>query len=167
MSSFSLSEVNPTPQKLNELIQETMQLYLSAHPEIHFITKLEPGLPVINLDRDQIKRVILNLIDNGITAIKTLNRPAPGRIEIETHYNEKLEIAALTIRDNGPGMSEDVQERAFEPYFSTRNEGTGLGLAIVKRIINDHGGYIRLSSTPGLGTAFMIELPLKTAKVGS
>ena len=167
-SNFArLPEVTPTPQKLNDLIQETMQLYLSAHPEIHFITKLEPTLPVLNLDRDQIKRVILNLIDNGITAIKTLNRSTPGRIEIETHYNEKLEIAALSIRDNGPGMSEEVQERAFEPYFSTKNEGTGLGLAIVKRIINDHGGYIRLSSSADSGTTFMIELPLKTAKVGS
>jgi signal transduction histidine kinase len=64
-------------------------------------------------------------------------------------------------------MSEEVQERAFEPYFSTKNEGTGLGLAIVKRIINDHGGYIRLSSSPDSGTTFLIELPLKTAKVGT
>ncbi len=167
-SNFArLPEVNPAPQRLNEIIQETMQLYLSAHPEIHFITKLEPNLPVLNLDRDQIKRVILNLIDNGITAIKSVNRTGPGRIEIETHYNEKLEIAALSIRDNGPGMSEEIQERAFEPYFSTKNEGTGLGLAIVKRIVHDHGGYIRLSSTPDHGTVFVIELPLKTAMVGA
>jgi two-component system nitrogen regulation sensor histidine kinase NtrY len=167
-SNFArMPEVNPSPNQLNELIQETMQLYLSAHPEIHFITKLEPGLPMINLDRDQMKRVILNLIDNGISAIKSHTRASPGRIEVETHYNEMLEIAALTIRDNGPGMSEEIQERAFEPYFSTKSEGTGLGLAIVKRIINDHGGYIRLSSTPNVGTAFMIELPMKPDKVGS
>jgi two-component system nitrogen regulation sensor histidine kinase NtrY len=144
-----------------------MPLYLSAHPEIHFITRLEPQLPVLNLDRDQIKRVILNLIDNGISAIKSQARSLPGRIEVETHYNEKLEMAALTIRDNGPGMSEETQERAFEPYFSTKTEGTGLGLAIVKRIINDHGGYIRLSSTLNSGTTFIIELPLKTAKLVS
>jgi two-component system nitrogen regulation sensor histidine kinase NtrY len=167
-SNFArLPEVNPTPNQLNDLIQETMQLYLSAHPEIHFITKLEPALPTLNLDRDQIKRVILNLIDNGISAIKSVSRTSPGRIEIETHFNEKLEIAALTIRDNGPGMSEEIQERAFEPYFSTKSEGTGLGLAIVKRIINDHGGYIRVSSAPEQGTVFMIELPLKTAKLAT
>ena len=167
-SSFArLPEVSPAPHQLNDLIQETMQLYLSAHPEIHFITKLEPSLPILNLDRDQIKRVILNLIDNGIAAIKSVTRTGPGRIEIETHFNEKLEIAALTIRDNGPGMSEEIQERAFEPYFSTKSEGTGLGLAIVKRIINDHGGYIRLSSAPEQGTVFMIELPLKTAKLST
>ncbi len=167
-SNFArMPEVNPAPNQLNELIQETMQLYLSAHPEMHFITKLEPQLPILNLDRDQIKRVLMNLVDNAIAAIKSNPRTGPGRVEVETHYNQKLEMAALTIRDNGPGMSEEIQERAFEPYFSTKSEGTGLGLAIVKRIINDHGGYIRLSSHPGSGTVFMIELPLKTAKLGS
>ncbi len=160
-------EVSPLPHQLNDLIRETMQLYLSAHPEIHFVTKLEPKLPILNLDKDQIRRVILNLIDNAISAIKATDLTSPGRIEVETHFNEKLEMAALTIRDNGPGMPESVQERAFEPYFSTKQEGTGLGLAIVKRIINDHGGYIRLSSQLGAGTTFMIELPTKTAKLVS
>ena len=160
-------EVSPLPHQLNDIIQETMQLYLSAHPEVHFITKLEPRLPIFNLDKDQIRRVLMNLVDNAIAAIKAGQKAGPGRVEVETHFNEKLEMAALTIRDNGPGMSEPVQERAFEPYFSTKEEGTGLGLAIVKRIINDHGGYIRLSSTPGEGTTFMIELPTKTAKLVS
>ncbi len=165
-SNFArMPEVELQQQNLNDLIQETMQLYLSAHPELHFITKLEPRLPTLNLDRDQMKRVFINLIDNAIAAIKSMSRTKPGRIEVETHYNEKLEMAALTIRDNGPGMSESVQQRAFEPYFSTKQEGTGLGLAIVKRIINDHGGYIRLSSIEGEGTTFMIELPTKTVKL--
>jgi two-component system nitrogen regulation sensor histidine kinase NtrY len=167
-SNFArLPEVSPTPQQLNDLIQETLQLYLSAHPEIHFIMRLEPALPVLNLDRDQMKRVLMNLIDNGIAAIKSMNRLRPGRIEIETHYNAPLEMAALILKDNGPGMSEEIQERAFEPYFSTKSEGTGLGLAIVKRIINDHGGYIRLASSTESGTSFIIELPLKTAKLVS
>ena len=156
-------EIQPLPHQLNDLILETMQLYLSAHPEIHFVTKLEPRLPLINLDKDQIKRVMLNLIDNAIAAIKEAGKPGPGRIEVETHFNEKLEVAALTVRDNGPGMSEAIQERAFEPYYSTKQNGSGLGLAIVKRIVNDHGGYIRLSSQQGEGTTFMIELPSKTA----
>lgn len=161
-------EINPYPNQLNDIILETMQIYFSAHPELHFITKLEPKLPIFNIDKEQMKRVMINLIDNGIAAIK--NRPAgsgPGRIEIETHYNEKLDVAALSISDNGPGMSEEIQDRAFEPYFSTKKEGTGLGLAIVKRIISDHGGYIRLSSTLGKGTTFMIELPTKTIKLVS
>ncbi|MBC7397004.1 MAG: GHKL domain-containing protein, partial [Bdellovibrionales bacterium] len=113
------------------------------------------------------KRVFINLLDNAIAAIKLNPKTGAGRIEIETHFNDKLEMAALTIRDNGPGMNEAVQERAFEPYFSTKQEGTGLGLAIVKRIINDHGGYIRLSSTEGVGTTFMIELPTKSVNLVS
>jgi len=160
-------EVSPLPYQLNDIIQETMQLYLSAHPEIHFETKLEAKLPALNLDKDQIRRVVMNLIDNAISAIKQGAKAVPAQLNIETHYNEKLDVAALVIRDNGPGMAEDVQERAFEPYFSTKKEGTGLGLAIVKRIVNDHGGYIRLSSTLGEGTTFMIELPTKTAKLVS
>jgi two-component system nitrogen regulation sensor histidine kinase NtrY len=165
-SNFArLPEVSPTPQQLNDLIQETLKLYLSAHPEIHFITRLETRLPVINLDRDQMKRVLMNLIDNGIAAIQSIKASRPGRIEIETHYNAPLEMAALILKDNGPGMNEEIQERAFEPYFSTKSEGTGLGLAIVKRIINDHGGYIRLSSRLDAGTSFIIELPLKTANL--
>jgi two-component system nitrogen regulation sensor histidine kinase NtrY len=163
-SNFArLPEISPLPQQLNDLIRETMQLYLTAHPEIHFITTLEPKLPILNLDRDQMKRVFLNLLDNAISAIKQRKLTGPGKIEVETHYNEKLEVAALTIRDNGQGMSESIQARAFEPYFSTKAEGTGLGLAIVKRIINDHGGYIRLSSEEGTGTTFMVELPTKTS----
>lgn len=157
-------EVSPTPNQLNDLIQETLQLYELAHPEVHFIVKLEPKLPVFELDKEQIRRVLLNLLDNGIAAIKQ-SSVFPGRIEIETHFNEVLDMAALIIRDNGPGMSEDIQARAFEPYFSTKKEGTGLGLAIVKRIINDHGGYIRLTSTLGQGTTFTLELPTKSAKV--
>jgi two-component system nitrogen regulation sensor histidine kinase NtrY len=163
-SNFArLPEVSPMPQQLNDLLRETMQLYLTAHPEIHFITTLEPKLPILNLDRDQMKRVFLNLMDNAIAAIKLKTRSGPGKIEVETHYNEKLDVAAIIIRDNGPGMNESIQTRAFEPYFSTKTEGTGLGLAIVKRIINDHGGYIRLTSTEGVGTTFTIELPTKTS----
>jgi two-component system nitrogen regulation sensor histidine kinase NtrY len=167
-SNFArLPEISPHPFQLNEIIQETMPLYLSAHPEIHFITKLETRLPMINLDKDQIKRVLLNLIENAIAAIKSETRSGPGRIEVETHYNDKLEMAAITIRDNGPGMTTETQERMFEPYFSTKKEGTGLGLAIVKRIINDHGGYIRVTSNPGGGSTFNIELPTKRVKLVS
>ena len=163
-SNFArLPEISPLPQQLNDLILETLQLYLSAHPEIHFITTLEARLPILNLDREQMKRVFLNLLDNAISAIRQSQRSGPGRIEIETHYNEKLDVAALVLKDNGLGMDEDTQARAFEPYFSTKSEGTGLGLAIVKRIVNDHGGYIRVSSEVGMGTTFMIELPTKTS----
>ena len=168
-SNFArIPEISPTPQQLNQLIQETLQLYSSAHPELHFIIKLEPLLPVFELDKEQMRRVLMNLLDNAISAVK-LGGKLPGRIGIETHYNEVLDRAALIVTDNGPGMNEEVQDRAFEPYFSTKSEGTGLGLAIVKRIINDHGGYIRVTSNTDAGssqgTTFHIDLPTKSAKV--
>ena len=66
----------------------------------------------------------------------------------------------IEIEDNGPGVSELVRSRIFEPYFSTKTNGTGLGLAIVKRIVSDHHGFIRVQSAPGEGTKFTIELPV-------
>jgi signal transduction histidine kinase len=68
-------------------------------------------------------------------------------------------MAVIEVEDNGPGMSEEILARVFEPYFSTKAEGPGLGLAIAKRIINDHDGFIRVHSAPGRGTRFLIELP--------
>jgi two-component system nitrogen regulation sensor histidine kinase NtrY len=70
-----------------------------------------------------------------------------------------LELAVIDFRDNGAGMSEEVKNRLFEPYFSTKQGGTGLGLAIAKRVVSDHHGFIRVQSVPGEGTQFLIELP--------
>ena len=70
-------------------------------------------------------------------------------------------MAVIEVEDNGPGMTEEVKARVFEPYFSTKAEGTGLGLAIAKRIVNDHDGFIRVHSAPGEGTRFVIELPTR------
>ncbi|OFZ82756.1 MAG: hypothetical protein A3K03_08185 [Bdellovibrionales bacterium RIFOXYD1_FULL_44_7] len=70
-----------------------------------------------------------------------------------------MQLAAIIVKDSGPGISEELRARIFEPYFSTKTGGTGLGLAIAKRIINDHDGFIRVQSVPGQGTQFVIELP--------
>lgn len=102
---------------------------------------------------------MINLLDNAISAmsqqaVKSL------QINVETHYNRQLQIAAIIVKDTGPGMSEEVRARVFEPYFSTKQgEGTGLGLAITKRIVNDHHGFIRVQSAEGEGTTSYIELP--------
>lgn len=156
-------EITPSPHQLNDVIQDTLKLYSSAHPEIHFVIKLDPRLPIFEFDKEQMRRVLLNLLDNAINAIKNQNpKPLkPGRIEIESHYNDILDKVAISLRDNGPGMDEETQSRAFEPYFSTKSQGSGLGLAIVKRIISDHSGYIRVHSALNEGTIFTIELPSK------
>jgi two-component system nitrogen regulation sensor histidine kinase NtrY len=123
--------------------------------------RLEAKLPVFEFDRDQIKRVIINLFDNAVAALQDLPFDRLKKIRIATHHNEQLQIAVVEIEDNGLGMMEEVKSRVFEPYFSTKIGGTGLGLAIAKRIINDHDGFIRVSSVPGEGTQFLIEIPTK------
>ncbi len=161
-------EASPAPHDLNLVLVEVITLFKQAHPEIQMRSRLESKLPIFEFDRDQFKRVMINLLDNAVAALGGLNSgslstiPATirgKRIKIESHYNEQLQMAVIEVEDNGLGMTEEVKARVFEPYFSTKTEGTGLGLSIVKRIINDHDGFIRVRSTPGEGTQFLIEIP--------
>lgn len=152
-------EVSPTPNDLNAALGEVVALYEQAHPQIRIGFEPEGKLPIFEFDRDQIKRVMINLLDNAVSALSELPPGKAKNVAIATHYNEALQMAVIEVKDTGPGMSQDVLNRVFEPYFSTKAEGTGLGLAIVKRIVNDHDGFIRVHSTPGEGTQFLIELP--------
>ncbi len=162
-------EVSPSANDLNEALGEVVSLFMQAHPEIQFEVLFESRVPVFEFDRDQIKRVLMNLLSNAIAALKSLpteqTKKRIPKITVATHYNEQLQIAVLEVVDNGPGMTKEVESRVFEPYFSTRTEGTGLGLAIVKRIVNDHDGFIRVYSTPDHGTKFLIELPTSVRHV--
>jgi len=154
---------NPKPNNLNEAIKEIVVLYKEAHCSISFIFNPEERLPIFAFDRDQIKRVIINLFDNAVSALSefgTSNKKEVPQIKVATHYNEQLKIAVIEVEDNGPGVAENVRNRMFEPYFSTKSTGTGLGLAIVKRIISDHNGFIRVQSNYQQGTKFIIELPI-------
>ena len=150
-------EVTPAPHDLNAALGEVIMLYQQAHSEIEFKIALENRVPIFEFDRDQIKRVAINLLDNAVAALKT--HEARRQVDVLTHYNEQLQMAVIEVGDNGPGMTEEVKTRLFEPYFSTKTEGTGLGLAIAKRIVNDHDGFIRVHSVVGEGTRFLIELP--------
>ncbi len=156
-------EANPAPHDLNEALREVVALYGQGHPDIRIPFEPESQLPVFEFDRDQVKRVLINLLDNAVSALhqQPVNGKVPS-IRVQTHYNQSLQLAVISIQDNGPGMTEEVRARVFEPYFSTKAEGTGLGLAIAKRIINDHDGFIRVQSAPGEGTQFSIELPTRT-----
>jgi two-component system nitrogen regulation sensor histidine kinase NtrY len=150
-------EISPAPNDLNLALGEVVRLYQQAHPQIHFKTEFEPKFPTFEFDRDQIKRVVINLLDNAVAALTGTSKPK--QVSVATHYNDQLQIAAIEVEDNGLGMAESVKERVFEPYFSTKDGGTGLGLAICKRIVNDHDGFIRVYSAVGEGTRFLIELP--------
>ena len=158
-SNFArMPAANPSPTQLNEIVHDTLKLYQNSHEGITFEDELDPEIPVFSLDREQIKRVIINLVDNAIQAIDGTG----GEIKISTHYNRLLELARLEVADTGAGVPPEVRARLFEPYFSTKRGGTGLGLAIVSTIVADHSGYIRLRDRRPHGTTFVIELPIRT-----
>jgi two-component system nitrogen regulation sensor histidine kinase NtrY len=152
-------EASPAPHDLNAALSEVIALFQQAHPGIMFRVALEQKVPVFEFDRDQVKRVMMNLLDNAVSALGVQVSGPVRQITVNTHFNDQLQMAVIEVADNGPGMSEETKARVFEPYFSTKMEGTGLGLAIAKRIVNDHDGFIRVHSTPGQGTQFLIELP--------
>lgn len=146
---------NPAPNNLNEVLSEALVLFQEGHRNIDFDFTQDPRVPVFNLDRDQIKRVVINLLDNAVSA-----SDSEGRIELETSFNPILQMATFTIADYGCGIPAEDKPRLFEPYFSTKKSGTGLGLAIVSSIISDHNGYIRVRDNQPRGTRFIVELPI-------
>ncbi|HEY5675022.1 MAG TPA: ATP-binding protein [Malonomonas sp.] len=155
-SSFArMPATKPTENDLNEIVKECLLLYQEAHKQVTFIRSLEEPLPSAYLDREQIKRVIINLLENAIAAIAN-----KGEITVETMYNPELQILTLAIADSGCGIPAEDKPRLFEPYFSTKKTGTGLGLAIVSTIIADHNGYIRVKDNIPTGARFIIELPV-------
>lgn len=160
VNEFSLfarmPEVNTSLHSLDDTWKETLSLYTQAHPDVRFEYLPDAQLPDFEFDRDQLKRVFINLLDNSVSALKGWRNP---QITIKTHFHSQLQLVVVDFSDNGPGMTEEVKSRVFEPYFSTKEDGTGLGLAIAKRIVSDHDGFIRVHSQPGAGTQFLIELP--------
>ena len=155
-SSFArMPASNPSLNNLNEVLNEALVLFQEGHKEIQFNLLTDPELPSFSLDREQIKRVAINLLDNAVSAVN-----GNGQITVETSFNKDLQIATLKISDNGCGIPADDKPRLFEPYFSTKKSGTGLGLAIVSTIISDHNGYIRVRDNEPKGTHFIVELPI-------
>ena len=147
------------PNDLNEIIKEAFFLFKEAHKEINFQFQ-SSDLPLLELDRDQIKRALINLLDNAVAAVKD-----KGEITIVTGYDPSFGIVRLEVADNGCGLSSEVKARIFEPYFSTKEDGTGLGLPIVSATVADHRGFIRVRPNEPQGTRFIIELPVRNQVV--
>lgn len=144
----------PSPNHLNEIIQETLVLFQGVQKQVHF-EFLPTEVPILNIDRDQMKRVLINLIKNSLAAIEN-----GGMIRIQTSFDPQLQTVRLEVSDDGCGIPDEDKGRLFEPYFSTKKSGTGLGLTIVNTIISDHHGYIRVRDNKPKGTTFIIELPV-------
>jgi two-component system nitrogen regulation sensor histidine kinase NtrY len=152
------------PTDINAVLTDTVMLYRGLFKEITLERRLADGLPLLRIDAEQIRRVIINLIDN---AVEALGGPAAGprpdgrppAIEIATAHDPGNSVVRITISDNGPGISPEDRDKLFMPYYSTKQRGSGLGLAIVRRIIAEHGGAIDAADNSPSGTVFSIELP--------
>lgn len=160
-NSFSefarMPEAEKTQVDLVQVLSHVADLYASAE-DIEWDIQLPEGPFCVVADRDQLSRAIQNLVLNAVQAME-------GKGHIRLHMRLTEGGARVEIQDNGPGMPEEVQKRAFEPSFSTKNSGMGLGLAIVKRIIETSNGNIWFESRPGQGTTFFIDLPAAPADV--
>lgn len=160
-SNFArMPEVQLRLADLNQVIHESLVLYRESKPSISFAFTADSTLPQFLFDPDQIRRAVGNLIDNALAAIKNVASPC---IEIQTHLEKDLQIAKLTISDNGIGIPKALRNRIFEPYVTTKEHGTGLGLAIVRRTVEDHNGFIRVQPNSSQGSTFIIELPMRSA----
>ena len=146
----------PSPNYLPQIINETLPIFREAHKNITFTFDESEAPPLMNFDSSQIKRALINILENAVEAIEK-----EGEVTIKTFHDKKLKIAGVEIADNGCGIPPEEKSRLFEPYFSTKKSGTGLGLAIVDSIISDHQGHIRVKDNYPNGTIFWIELPTK------
>ena len=144
----------PVEGSLNAVVEAALALYETAYPQVSLERKLDSELPLLRLDGPQVKRVIINLVDNAIAALGE-----KGSIEIGTAFDPTSRRATLTVADSGPGIPPANRETIFAPNFSTKKKGSGLGLAIARRIVEDHGGEIRVEDNLPRGARFVIELP--------
>ncbi len=153
-----LPVTNPSPNDLNAVVEDSVILFQDAHKGIAFEFRKDVGVPVLNIDAEQIKRVMVNLMDNAVAAVSALDHN--GKVEISTYYDKKHSKVTVDIGDNGPGISPEDKKKLFEPYFSTKKMGTGLGLVIVSSIMSDHNGSVTVADNIRGGTIVSIELPV-------
>jgi two-component system, NtrC family, nitrogen regulation sensor histidine kinase NtrY len=143
----------PAPVDLPKLVSETLHLYRDVKPGVDVEGEVDPALSIVAIDGEQVKRALINLLDNAVEATD-----APGRVTVSAHASDgHLEIQ---VADTGRGIPPESKEKLFLPYYSTKGRGTGLGLAIVHRIVTDHQGSIRVEDNVPKGTVFTVELPI-------
>src|SRR5262245_14177122 len=150
----------PRPADLNALVQSLLPLHAENSARARVDADLDPGLEPVPIDPDRMSEVINNLLVNAVQAIG----PEGGAVTVSTRSRE--EGAELRVRDTGPGLSDEIRRRLFEPYVSTRSGGSGLGLAIARRIVLDHGGRIEAGNHPDGGAEIRILLPWAGAAGG-
>lgn len=145
-------------EQINEIIGQVRLMYLDRFADIEIEFNLSPEIPETSLDAEQIKRVLVNLIENSIESID--DRSELPRVEIKTRHDRARDLIIIDVSDNGRGIDPANFQKLFQPYFSTKGRGTGLGLAIVRRIIAEHNGKIWAAANRPAGTRFTIEIPV-------
>jgi two-component system, NtrC family, nitrogen regulation sensor histidine kinase NtrY len=148
---------HPQPASLNRLVESALSLFNGRLQGIRVNTTLAPDLPNVMADPEAIKRAIANLVDNAAEAMQD---SVLREITISTALVATRDAVELAVADTGLGVSHEVKERLFLPYFSTKQRGTGLGLAIVGRIVEEHHGSIRVEENKPVGSRFVVELPV-------
>ena len=147
----------PQPADINAIVENTLGMFNGRLEDIQVRTHLARDLPEVMADPEAIKRALANLVDNAAEAIQgALVR----EIQISTSLVDNREMVEITVADSGHGVTPDLKEKLFMPYFSTKKRGTGLGLAIVSRIVEDHHGTIRVEENKPVGAKFIVELPV-------
>jgi two-component system nitrogen regulation sensor histidine kinase NtrY len=156
-SQFSrFPAAQPIASDLNEVVENALSVFEGRLEGIQLRTDLAEDLPAVNIDREQFKRVVVNLVDNAAEAMQ--DSPSK-RLYIATRHTE-IDSVELIVADTGCGVSRDDKEKLFLPYFSTKGRGTGLGLAIVNRILVDHDATIRIEDNIPTGARFIVDLPM-------
>ena len=148
----------PVPSNLNEIVENALKIFAGRLRGIEIHRDLLPDLPLAQVDPEQMKRAVANLIDN---AAEALEDALQKEIWVRTALNAEHDIVEITVADSGPGIAPEDKEKLFLPFFSTKHRGTGLGLAIVSRIVSEQKGIIRVEENQPTGTKFIIELPVE------
>ncbi len=164
-----LPKANFEHADVNNLINDVIPLYKNSHKNIEFIVNFDKDLPEVFIDKLQMKRAFMNIIDNGVYSVllKRIDRKESryiGRITVSTMKNAGTNTVLVVFADNGTGMKDYVMQNMYEPYFSTKQGGTGLGLAITKNIIVENNAQIRAENNKDGGASFIIEFNMELNK---
>jgi two-component system nitrogen regulation sensor histidine kinase NtrY len=154
----------PQPANINIIVQEMLGMFNGRLDGIQITTLLASDLPPIMADPESMKRALANLVDNAAEAVQDAML---REIQISTAASDGRDSVEVVIADTGHGVSQELKEKLFLPYFSTKGRGTGLGLAIVSRIVEDHRGSIRVEENSPVGARFIVELPVASAEASA
>jgi len=147
----------PRPCDINQIVEEAVALFGGRLEGITVQRNLEPDLPPVLADPEAIRRALANLIDNAAEAMQGSLLRVLG---LRTALSEDGAAAEITVSDTGSGLSDEIRERLFLPYYSTKRRGTGLGLSIAAKIAQEHGGTISAEANVPKGARFLLRLPL-------